>query len=129
MERRESAKLSGDLSSATDMLTFRVIDPPTAPLTTAGPNRARLFSVVFGVALAAGLGAALLMSQFRPTFMSRTSLRDVSGLPILGSISMNWTADQKARQTKRLYALAASVIMLFGAYGGVMAAIMIRPAM
>lgn len=128
VERRESAKLSGDLSSATDMLTFRVIDPPTAPITPAGPNRPRLFSIVFVLALAAGLGVALLMSQFRPTFLSQSSLREVTGLPILGSISMNWTPDQQAKHKKKLYALGASVIMLFSAYGAVMAAILIRPA-
>jgi polysaccharide chain length determinant protein (PEP-CTERM system associated) len=127
VERRESAKLSGDLSSATDMLTFRVIDPPTAPITPAGPNRPRLFSVVFVLALALGLGAALLMSQFRPTFLSQAALREVTGLPILGSISMNWTPDQKAHHKKKLYALGASVLMLFGAYGAVMAVILIRP--
>ena len=127
VERRESAKLSGDLSSATDMLTFRVIDPPTVPSAPVGPNRPRLFSVVFVIALAAGLGVALLMSQFRPTFLSQAALRDVTGVPILGSISMNWTPAQKARQKKRLYGLAASVFALFGAYGTVMAAILIRP--
>ena len=31
VERREAARLSGDLTSATDMMSFRVIDPPTAP--------------------------------------------------------------------------------------------------
>ena len=127
VERRESARLSGDLSSATDMLTFRVIDPPTVPLKPVGPNRARLFSLVFAIALAAGLGVALLMSQFRPTFLSQASLRDVTGVPILGSISMNWTTAQKAKQKKRLYGLAAAVFALFGAYGTVMAAILIRP--
>ncbi|WP_426207666.1 XrtA system polysaccharide chain length determinant [Massilia sp. TWP1-3-3] len=127
VERRESAKLSGDLSSATDMLTFRVIDPPTVPSKPVGPNRARLFSVVFVMALGAGLGVALLMSQFRPTFLSQAALRDVTGVPILGSISMNWTPAQKARQKKRLYGLAAAVFGLFGAYGTVMAAILIRP--
>ncbi len=127
VERRESAKLSGDLSSATDMLTFRVIDPPTEPRTPAGPNRPRLFSVVFVLALAIGLGTALLMSQFRPTFLSQASLREVTGLPILGSISMNWTPDQQAKHKKRLYALGASVLMLFAAYGVVMAAILIKP--
>ena len=127
VERREAAKLSGDLSSATDMLTFRVIDPPTVPAKPVGPNRPRLFSLVFGIALAAGLGVALLMSQFRPTFLSQSALRDVTGVPILGSISMNWTGAQKAKQKKRLYGLAASVFALFGAYGTVMAAILIRP--
>jgi polysaccharide chain length determinant protein (PEP-CTERM system associated) len=129
VERRESAKLSGELSSATDMLTFRVIDPPTAPLIPSGPNRVRLFSLVFAGALLSGLAAAFLMSQFRPTFLSQTALRDVTGIPILGAISMNWTPEQTIRRRRRLYALGASVLMLFGTYGAVMAAIIIRPAL
>lgn len=129
VERREAAKLSGDLSSATDMLTFRVIDPPTVPLSPAGPNRPRLFSMVFVGALVAGLVVALLMSQVRPTFLSQASLRDVTGVPILGSISMNWTNEQKIKRKRRLYALGAAVFVLFGAYGGVMAAILIRPSL
>lgn len=129
VERRESAKLSGDLSSATDMLTFRVIDPPTAPLIPSGPNRVRLFSMVFAGALLTGLAAAFLMSQFRPTFLSQTSLREVTGIPILGAIGMNWTPEQTIRRRRRLYALGVSVLMLFGMYGAVMAAIIIRPAL
>jgi polysaccharide chain length determinant protein (PEP-CTERM system associated) len=129
VERRESAKLSGDLSSATDMLTFRVIDPPTVPLTPAGPNRPRLFSLVFAGALVAGLVVALLMSQLRPTFLSQSALREVTGVPILGTIGMNWTNEQKIRRRRRLYAMGASVFALFGAYGGVMAAILIRPSL
>ena len=125
--RREAAKLSGDLSSATDMLTFRVIDPPTAPVLPSGPNRPRLFSLVFVGAVLAGLGAALLMSQIRPTFITQSSLAEVTGLPILGSISMNWTDEQKIKRKSRMYAFSASVIMLFTAYGGVMAAILVRP--
>jgi polysaccharide chain length determinant protein (PEP-CTERM system associated) len=127
--RREAAKLSGDLSSATDMLTFRVIDPPTVPQLPAGPNRPRLFSIVFVAALLAGLGVALLMSQIRPTFMTQASLREVTGLPILGSISMNWTDEQTIKRRRRMYAFTAAVVVLFTAYGGVMAAILIRPAL
>ena len=129
LERRETAKLSGDLSSATDMLTFRVIDPPTVPLTPAGPNRPRLFSLVFAGALIAGLAVALLLSQIRPTFLSQSSLRDVTGIPILGSIGMNWTNEQKVKRRGRLYAMGAAVFALFGAYGAVMAAILIRPSL
>jgi polysaccharide chain length determinant protein (PEP-CTERM system associated) len=129
LERRETAKLSGDLSSATDMLTFRVIDPPTVPLSPTGPNRPRLFSLVFAAALVAGLAVALLLSQIRPTFLSQASLRDVTGVPILGSIGMNWTEEQKVKRRGRLYAMGAAVFGLFGAYGAVMAAILIRPSL
>ena len=129
VERREAAKLSGDLSSATDMLTFRVIDPPTVPLAPAGPNRPRLFSIVFLAALVAGLIVALLMSQVRPTFLSQAALREVTGVQILGAIGMNWTEEQKVKRRRRLYAMGASVFALFGAYGAVMAAILIRPSL
>jgi len=127
VERRESAKLSGELSSATDMLSFRVIDPPLAPPIPSGPNRLQLFTAVFIAALGAGLASAFLMSQVRPTFLSQASLREVAGLPILGAVSMNWTAEQTVLRKRRLIGLAAAVLMLFGAYGSGMAAILVLP--
>ncbi|MDB5793045.1 MAG: chain length-determining protein, partial [Massilia sp.] len=39
VQRREQAKLSGDLTSATNMMTFRVIEPPLAAVKPSGPNR------------------------------------------------------------------------------------------
>ncbi|PQO95768.1 chain length-determining protein [Massilia phosphatilytica] len=129
VERRESARLSGDLSSATDMLQFRVIDPPIVPNHPTGPNRLRLFSLVFAGALVAGLAVAFLMSQLRPTFLSQSTLRDVTGLPVLGSIGMNWTPEQTVKRKRRLFALASSVLLLFGAYGIGMAAILVRPTL
>jgi polysaccharide chain length determinant protein (PEP-CTERM system associated) len=126
---RESAKLSGDLSSATDMLTFRLIDPPTAPDVPTGPHRLRLFSLVFVAALIAGLGVAFLMSQVRPTFLSQSTLREVAGVPILGSISMNWTQQQTVRRKRRLVALGVAVLVLFSTYGAGVAAILVRPTL
>ncbi|QBI04200.1 XrtA system polysaccharide chain length determinant [Pseudoduganella albidiflava] len=128
VQRRESAKLSGDLSTVTDMLTFRVVDPPSVPSVPAGPNRPRLYTLVLLGALVAGLGTALLLSQIRPTFLSQTNLREVTGLPILGSIGMNWTDQQKVRRRRRLYAFAAAVASLITAYGGVLAFTVFRQA-
>jgi hypothetical protein len=109
------------------MLSFRVIDPPSVPLTPSGPNRIRLFTIVFGAALAAGLATALLMSQVRPTFLSQASLREVTGMPILGTVSMTWTEAQKVKRKRRMWALGAALFMLFGVYGGVMAVALVRP--
>ncbi|AXA93073.1 chain length-determining protein [Massilia sp. YMA4] len=128
VQRREAAKLSGDLSTATDMMTFRVIDPPAVPSTPAGPDRPRLYSLVLAVAMVAGLGTALLLSQIRPTFLSQHSLRETTGLPILGSIGMNWTEQQKVRRRRRLYAFGVAVASLFTAYGGVLAFTVFRQA-
>jgi hypothetical protein len=94
-----------------------------------GPNRLRLFSLVFVGALVAGLAVAFLMSQLRPTFLSQSTLRDVTGLPVLGSIGMNWTSEQTVKRKRRLFALASSVLLLFGAYGIGMAVILVRPTL
>jgi uncharacterized protein involved in exopolysaccharide biosynthesis len=106
-----------------------VIDPPSVPINPSGPNRPRLFSIVLAGALVAGLAVALLMSQVRPTFLSQASLREVTGIPILGAVSMNWTDQQKVKRKRRLWALGASVFVLFGVYGGVMAAVLIKPTL
>lgn len=126
VSRREAAKLSGELSNTTEMMTFRVIDPPTVPYTPAGPNRLRLFSMVFIGALVAGIGIAFLISQIRPTFLSQSDLRVATGLPILGTVSMNWTDREKIKRKKSLYAFSLSFILLFTLYGGVIANIMLK---
>ncbi len=117
---RESAKLSGDLSATTEMMTFKVIDPPTLPRIPTGPNRPLLFSLVFAGAILAGIGAAFLMSQIRPTFMSQSVLREVTGLPILGTVAMNWTDQEKIKSRRSLYIFGASFIFLLTLYAAIM---------
>ena len=124
--RREAAKLSGDLSSTTDMMTFKIIDPPTVPMTPVGPNRPLLFSMVLAGALLAGAALALLISQIRPTFLSPSALRETTGLPVLGTVSMNWTDVEKTKRKRGTYGCAIAIAGLFLLYGGVMAATLIK---
>ncbi|MQA18372.1 XrtA system polysaccharide chain length determinant [Rugamonas rivuli] len=124
--RREAAKLSGELSSATDMMTFKIIDPPTIPLTPVGPNRILLSSLVLGGALLTGVAAALLISQVRPTFLSPSELRERTGLPVLGTVSMNWTENQKIKRRRGRYAFGTALSCLFVAYGAVLAVAALR---
>jgi polysaccharide chain length determinant protein (PEP-CTERM system associated) len=117
LERRESAKISGELGSATDLMSFRIIDPPTVPDLPAGPDRGKLFSLVFLGSLVVGIGIAFIASQIRPTFHSQMSLREITGRPILGSIPMIWTSQEKNKRRKRLYAFGLSLLSLLGLYG------------
>ncbi len=120
LERRESAKISGDLGSATDLVSFRIIDPPTVSDRPVGPDRGKFFSIVFLGALLAGIGVAFVISQVRPTFHSQASLREISGKPILGSIPMIWTDQEKSKRKKRLYAFGLSLLSLLSLYGALM---------
>jgi len=120
LERRESAKISGDLGSATELMSFKIIDPPTVPDLPVGPNRSKLFSLVFLGALLAGIGMAFVVSQIRPTFHSQNSLREFTGRPILGSIPMIWTDKEKIKRRKKLYAFGLSLLSLLGLYGALM---------
>ena len=119
--RREAAKLSGDLSSTTDMMSFKIIDPPTVPQTPIGPNRVLLYSVVFAAALLTGVAAALLISQVRPTFLSPAELRERTGAIVLGTVGMNWTAGEKSKRKRGKLIFALAISSLFAAYGGVLA--------
>ena len=120
LERRESAKISGDLGSTTDLVSFRVIDPPTVSDRPVGPDRRKFFSIIFLGSLLAGIGIAFVISQVRPTFHSQISLREISGKPILGSIPMIWTDAEKVKRRKRLYAFGLSLLSLLGLYGVLM---------
>ena len=120
LERRESAKISGELGSATDLMSFRIIDPPTVSDVPVGPDRTKLFSMVFLGSLLAGIGIAFVISQIRPTFHSQASLREITGRPILGSIPMIWTDKEKIKRKKRLYAFGLSLLSLLGLYGVLM---------
>jgi len=124
--RREAAKLSGDLSSTTDMMTFKIIDPPTLPLTPNGPNRPLLSTLVLGGALLLGVAAALLISQIRPTFLSPAELRVRTGLPVLGMVAMNWTEREQRKHRRANYGFAAALAGLLLTYGAVLAGTALR---
>jgi polysaccharide chain length determinant protein (PEP-CTERM system associated) len=126
MSKREAAKLSGDISNTTDMMTFKIIDPPTLPLAPTGPNRPMLYSLALLVALLAGPAAAFAMSQGRPTFLGPAAMRVVTGLNVLGTVGMNWTPAQRIRRRRGQYAFGAAFATLLGAYGMVLAATILK---
>jgi polysaccharide chain length determinant protein (PEP-CTERM system associated) len=123
VSRRESAELSGDLEAAGSVADFRLIDPPRASTTPAVPNRMILFPLGLLLALGAGLFTAFVASQIRPVFFEGKSLREVTGLPLLGTISLipNETRRLKERASLRRFLIATAG--LFAAYGTGIAAL------
>jgi len=123
LSRRESAEITGHMETRARVMDFRVVDPPQVPTAPKAPNRRLLMSFVLLAALGGGLGGALLISQIRPTFNDERRLREVGGLPVLGTVVMAWTEAQKARRARGLVALLISFASLLSAYAAVMVAL------
>lgn len=117
INRREAARLSEDLNSA-GMVKFRIIDAPVVPKKPAGPNRFLLLSVALLLALAAGGIGVLLLNRLRPAFMNQAALREITGLPVLGCVSLNRNIVQRAQEIRGVYAWGLAFGGLALAYAG-----------
>lgn len=115
--RRESAELSGDLESVGSSVDFKLIDPPRSSQTPVAPNRLILLPLGLLIALAAGLFAAFAASQIRPVFFDGKSLRDFTGLPVLGTVSLLPNEARSRMERKSLHRFIAATAGLIVAYG------------
>ncbi|MCX8050214.1 MAG: hypothetical protein N3A55_11230 [Methylohalobius sp.] len=100
LARREKARLSESVEQNTDTVKFQVVDPPQVPSKPSAPNRILLSTGVLGAGCAVGFGLTILLALLRPTFISVQQLREVTGLPVLGSISMNWVLVVRKRKLR-----------------------------
>jgi uncharacterized protein involved in exopolysaccharide biosynthesis len=80
--------LTGELESTGGGADFRLIDPPRASTTPVAPNRLLLLAGVLLVSLVTGLAVSFVASQLRPVFYDGRLLRQVTGLPVLGTVSL-----------------------------------------
>jgi polysaccharide chain length determinant protein (PEP-CTERM system associated) len=120
LERRESARLSQDIETNASDVTFRVVDPPFVPRAPSEPNKIALNAMVLILAAGVGGGVALLLSLLNPIVVDARMLAEATGLPLLGVVTWNKDAARKRRDFWRLAFFSSGVILLLGAYVGVM---------
>jgi polysaccharide chain length determinant protein (PEP-CTERM system associated) len=114
--RRQSAVMSGELDVASGVAEFRVIDPTRVAPKPVSPNRMLLLPVVLLVSLGAGLFFAFAAAQLRPTISSGEDLRTVSGLPLLGVVTMLRTEDDLRHERASLFRFVAASGGLVGLF-------------
>ena len=121
VSRRESATISGQMEASSAMAEFRLIDPPRVSPQPVAPNRPLLFVLALVGALAAGAAVSFLADQIRPAFADAKTLRDVTGLPIVGTVSLIVSEPLKRRERRGVVGFVTALGALLGAYGTVIA--------
>ncbi len=115
--RRESAAMSGEMDATSAGVDFRLIDPPRVAPKPVYPNRLLLLPLTLVLALAAGLVFPLAASQIRPVFFDARSLREATGLPLLGLISKKTSDEEIAKNKRSLKLFIAAFALLLAVYG------------
>ena len=118
VSRRESALMSGELESTSNVADFRVIDPPRVSPKPVAPNRVLLLPLSLLAALAAGLGLAFLMSQIRPVFFDGAELRQLTQLPLLGVVELISTEELRQRESRSFKRFIGALLALVFLYTG-----------
>jgi polysaccharide chain length determinant protein (PEP-CTERM system associated) len=116
LERREKAKLSESVEQNTDSVKFRVLDPPQAPSKPDAPNRILLSSIIMVASIVLGLAIAVLLALLRPTFNTSQKVREITGYPVLGSVSMNWIPSIRIRKRREFVQFTFWLSSLFAVF-------------
>jgi polysaccharide chain length determinant protein (PEP-CTERM system associated) len=115
--RRESATMAVEMGATSGVADFRLIDPPTVPNKPAAPNRMLLMPAAGLAALLMGAAISFLISQIRPTFSDTNVLRDMTGLAVLGAVSMISDPDRARNLRRGKIAFLGGVGALVGLFG------------
>jgi len=111
VQSRETQQLSQQ-ASTTDQVDFDILNPPRVEPKPVAPRRLMLLAAVLAVSLGGGAGLAWLLAQLRPVFSSARALRDISGFPVLGSVSRVFLDPQL--MAKRRFALVSFSVAILG---------------
>ena len=112
--------MSEKVGNQAEALKFKIADAPNTPLQPSSPKRKLLYSGVLVAGILFGLVIALLLYLIRPTVMSLSQLRQLTGLPVLGSVSFKSNPAQAAKNKKEALKYSIAVTGFFITYIGFM---------
>ena len=77
-----------------------------------------MMTMVLVSALGAGVSFAFLLSQINPRVYSSEELKEITQLPILGTVSLVFSERQRTERRMELGVFALTLIGLISIYGG-----------
>lgn len=108
LRRWETLQSKRRLDPITDKVQFNILEPPFAAALPVAPNRPLLLVAVLLFAFGIGGALAFALNQIKPVFYNRKVLSRVSGLPVLGSVSMIVSPSQLAKARFATFAWAST---------------------
>ena len=108
--------MSQDAENAGDQVKFKIVDPAHVPSKPTTPNRLIFNTAVLIVAMAGGLGLVFLYGLLFPVVHHHRSLRELTGYPVFGSISMIRKPEALKKRNKEISIYVTSFSMLILTY-------------
>jgi polysaccharide chain length determinant protein (PEP-CTERM system associated) len=119
--RREAAQLGVKLNESSQLADFRVIEPPKVSSFPVFPSRLHLAVIAMLAAIAVSICTPIVASYLKPTIDSVSALRQLSGRPVLGIVSMQVGAQSVSNQrtdTSRFKRAIAAIVLLQAVWVG-----------
>lgn len=113
VSRRESAALGERIDETSQVAAFRVVEPARVDPAPVFPNRLMVGVLAFLVSIGAGVGTAFVWTQLVPSFHSVKALAELSGRPVLGTVSMfvgPMARVAERREALRFYAVVTTFV-------------------
>jgi polysaccharide chain length determinant protein (PEP-CTERM system associated) len=104
LERWETLQSKKRLDPVTDNVQFTTVEPPFALADPVGPDRPMLLYAAMVFAFAAGVAITYALNQLKPVFYSPRTVTSISGIPVLGTISMMLSPDEETQRRRRIFA-------------------------
>lgn len=113
---REQASLSKKVDDQAESLKFKIADAPDKPLSPSSMPKPIMDSIVLLFGIVVGFAVAFLIYLIRPTVMTTSQLRQLTGLPVLGSVSMKTNEYEAKKQKNELFRYSFSTFGLIVIY-------------
>lgn len=117
LQRLNTAQLSEKVQNNGTQLKFQVLDPPTQPVAPSGPLRRLFLLVVLLASVGAGGAFAVFLHKVRPVFMNRQKLGQITGYPVIGSVSLALSPARIRLRRAEMSAFSLAFGMLLVVFG------------
>ncbi|HWP20757.1 MAG TPA: XrtA system polysaccharide chain length determinant [Burkholderiaceae bacterium] len=124
--RREAASLGVKIDQSSQLTDFRLVEPARVSPTPVFPNRKVLAVLSVLAAIGAGIATAFGLAQLSPSFDSERALRELSGRPVLGTVSLVLNNSMRVARRRALVGFSGAVGLFLVANAGWLAWVAIQ---